>query len=320
MTRNTDWFAKCGWGVFCHYLGSPKTTSEEWNAEVDAFDVEGLARQLRSTGASYFLITSGQGSGHYCAPNDSYDRLTGIRPSKCSRRDLISDLYDVLHPMGIELLVYATADGPFADHEARRALKQPIHWNDGMAIDWTPGPHWAKFRWVEFMRNWEEVLRDWSLRWGTKVRGWWIDGSYSGDVRYPEAEEPNFRTLTDALRAGNPDAIVALNPGVMTPVISHSIREDFTTGEIAGALPECPGPWVERDGHKARYHILSYLGRDWCAGHEPRFPDDLVAAYTSYITGKGGVITWDVPITRAGLIPEAFVDQLSHIGKTVKKG
>ncbi len=66
MTTNTDWFAACGWGVFCHYLGAfPSTdggvelSAADWNAQVDAFDVEGLARQLASVQAPYFsAITS----------------------------------------------------------------------------------------------------------------------------------------------------------------------------------------------------------------------------------------------------------------------
>jgi len=40
-----------------------------WNQQVDAFDVEGLASQLASTGTKYPLFTIGQNSGHYCLPN-----------------------------------------------------------------------------------------------------------------------------------------------------------------------------------------------------------------------------------------------------------
>ena len=67
---------------------------------------------------------------------------------------------------------------------------------------------------------------------------------------------------------------------------------------IAAALPECLGAWVERNGHRARYHVLSYLGESWCKG-EPRFPDELVVGYTKHVTSKGGVVTWDVPIERS---------------------
>ncbi|MBE0556037.1 MAG: hypothetical protein IH628_02285, partial [Proteobacteria bacterium] len=110
MKDPTQWFADCGWGVFCHYLGAPPSsdggaelTAEAWNQQVNAFDVESLANQLETTGASYFFITIGQNSGHFLAPNAAYDKFVGIEPSKCSRRDLIIDLHEALHPRGIQL-------------------------------------------------------------------------------------------------------------------------------------------------------------------------------------------------------------------------
>ena len=319
---DTKWFADCSWGVFCHYLGvhpgakkDAGVTAEEWNRQVDLFDVEGLAQQLRSVRARYFFITIGQGSGHYGAPNETYDRLTGIKPSKCSRRDLISDLHAALIPLGIKLLVYSGSEISWGDREARVGLKLKHHHTDpgsgGLKI-------WRKHRQVAFMKNVEAIHNEWSTRWGKKVAGWWIDGCYESAYRFPEGDPPNFETLAAALRSGNPDAIVAFNPGVTLPVVCHSVHEDYTAGEVARSLPECPGPWVEKNGHKAQYHVLSYLGNYWSMG-PPRFPDELVIGYTKHVTGKGGVITWDVPIERSGLIPSAFVEQLSAIGKHMRK-
>lgn len=36
MSADTEWFAQCGWGVFCHYLTKPSTSSEEWNQLVES--------------------------------------------------------------------------------------------------------------------------------------------------------------------------------------------------------------------------------------------------------------------------------------------
>ena len=123
---DTKWFADCGWGVFCHYLANspggandPEMTADKWNQQIDSFDVKGLAEQLESVSARYFFITIGQGSGHFCAPNETYDRLTGVQPSKCSERDLVSDLHAELEPIGIKLLVYSAAAIGWADREAR---------------------------------------------------------------------------------------------------------------------------------------------------------------------------------------------------------
>lgn len=313
MRDRTGWFADCGWGVLCHWLApDPDLPAEIWNEWVDDFDVEGLADQLAGVGAPYLFITIGQNSGHYIAPNEAYDRHVGIRPSKCSRRDLVTDLHGALGARGIELLVYLPGGAPAGDPVACERLG----WEWGYEGEWPDawGTPRTGRRLAEFQSKWEQIVREWSRRWGRRVRGWWIDGCYFADEMYRHQDPPNFASFAAALRSGNPDALVAFNPGVRTPVICHSRHEDYTAGEVARALPECPGPWVERDGYCARYHVLSYLGESWCKG-SPRFPTELVVGYTRHITQKGGVITWDAPIQRSGLMPDVYVEQLRAIGR-----
>src|SRR3954454_10604450 len=109
------WMLTARWGVMTHYLADwiarrehpgQRMTVDEWNNLVDHFNVDALADQIQSTGASYYLVTIGQNSGFYDSPNATYDRITGIAPSHCSRRDLIADLYEPLHRRGIKLMVY----------------------------------------------------------------------------------------------------------------------------------------------------------------------------------------------------------------------
>lgn len=307
MRSDTEWFKNAKWGVFTHYLTSDKTTSEDWNKRVDSFDVNRLARQLESTGTKYYFITIGQNSGHYCSPNSTYDSFVGINPSKCSRRDLIKDIYDVLLPKGIKLLVYLPSGAPAADPVAMAKLG----WKWGYNGNW---PAWntgrTGDRLVDFQIRWEAIIREWSLRWGSNVSGWWIDGCYFSDEMYRHPEPPNFQSFAAALKAGNSNSIVAFNPGVLNPVISLTEFEDYTAGEISEAFPECPGRWV----NDAQYHILSYLGERW-GGVKLRFTDEFVVDYTKSVNSKGGVVTWDVPISESGLIPQEFIDQLSMISK-----
>lgn len=322
---DTKWFQDCGWGVFCHYLADPPkgadsepepkvNTPESWNAQVDAFDVGGLANQLESAGAGYLFITLTQGSGYFCSPSAVYDRITGVSPSKCSRRDLIADLYSELDRRGIKLLVYSPSDFSFMDAEARKGLKLFHHHRDY----WPPRREvWHEHRQVDFMRNVEAILSDYAGRWGRNIAGWWIDGCYEAEHRFPENDPPNFETLAAALRTGNPDAIVAFNTGIKIPLVRNTVHEDYTSGEIARAFPECPGPAVDLEGHTAQYHLLSFLGRDWCHG-EPRFPDEFVAGYTKHVIRKGGVISWDVPIKENGLIPQPFIRQLKAISNSLR--
>src|SRR5713101_656130 len=161
------WMKQAKWGVMTHYLADwiarpEKMTVERWNNLIDRFDVETLAKQLESAGAGYYQITIGQNSGFYLSPNATYDRLVGMEPSKCSRRDLVADLYEALHKRGIRLMVYLPSGAPAGDAKAAAAL------------EWRNGPYPNR----EFQLKWEQIISEWSERWGKKVSGWWFDGCY----------------------------------------------------------------------------------------------------------------------------------------------
>jgi len=324
--ERTDWFRQAGWGVMTHYLGAPPSssggaelTAEMWNRQIDDFDVDGLADQVASTGAGYLLFTIGQNSGHYCAPNETYDKYVGISPSKCSRRDLIADLGKALKSRNIRLMVYLPSGAPAADHVARKKLG----WLWGRQGGWQLPDEPVGGRLTEFQQKWEAVIREWSLRWGQDVAGWWIDGCYFADDMYRFDDKPNFASFASALRAGNSESIVAFNPGVRVPVEAHTRQEDFAAGEVTlnklvEAVEGCPGRWIERDGARIQFHVLTFLGQSWCRGERPQWLDEKVVGVTKQIIEKGGVITYDVPIQKSGLIPQPFVAQLQAVGRAMK--
>lgn len=321
--ERTDWFHEAQWGIMTHYLGAPPSsdggaelTAETWNAQIDAFDVEGLVTQVASARAKYLLFTIGQNSGHYCSPNATYDKIVGIDPSKCSRRDLVADLAAALKAKGIRLMVYLPSGAPAADPVAR----QKLGWRWGRPGGWQLPGEPTGGRLVQFQRNWEAVIREWSLRWGDQVSGWWIDGCYFADDMYRFDDEPNFASFAAALRAGNPEAIVAFNPGVRVPITAHTGHEDYAAGEVnldqlPAAVAACSGRWLEYDGSRVQFHILTFLGDSWCRGERPKWPDEKILALTRQITGHGGVVTYDVPISKSGRIPAPFVEQLRAIGR-----
>jgi hypothetical protein len=305
-----EWMAKARWGVMTHYLADWKARDnnidmsvEKWNSLIDHFDVEALAKQLQSVGASYYQISIGQNSGYYLSPNATYDKLVGIQPSKLSHRDLVADLYKALHKRGIKLMVYLPSGAPGQDKAADAALQ------------WQNGPYPNK----EFQQKWEQIIQDWSKRWGNKVSGWWFDGCYFPDSMYRSPEAPNFASFAAAARAGNPNSAVAFNPGVVYRIISMSPDQDFTAGEID--KPELVSVRRAVDGKVdgTRIHMLSYLGRTWGRGDQPRFTSEQVIEYTKKITDFGGAVTWDVPTELNGTISQPFLDQLSALGKAFKK-
>ena len=242
--------------------------------------------------------------GYYLSPNKAYEEITGARPQgKCSRRDLIADLGDALSKRGIRLMVYLPSGAPGQDKAADAALE----WRNG------PYPN------VEFQRKWERVIREWSVRWGKKVSGWWFDGCYFPNSMYRSPDAPNFASFAAAARAGNPDAVVAFNPGVVYRMLSLTPYEDFTAGEID--KPDLVTIRRATDGRidGTQIHMLSYLGETWGMGDTPRFPTDQVVEFTKKVTSQQGAVTWDVPVRMNGTIADVFLEQLAALGRAMKK-
>lgn len=326
--HRAEWLYQAKWGVFTHYLAGTvargdDTTVEEWNRLVDNFDVRGLAEQLASVGAKYYFITLGQNSGHFIAPNPTYDKLVGITPSKCARRDLVSDLYDALAPKGIRLCVYLPSGAPCRDAVA----VEKLGWKNGKHAYYHAkvGDDISRNDdLVAFQQKWEQIIADWSKRWGKKVCAWWFDGCYYPYEMYLHDDPPNFASLAAAARAGNPDSLVAFNHGVIGQSHPHrnpgqtlvhiTPHEDYTAGEIMGVMESCHGRFID----DAQFHILSHLGRRW--GHDrPRFSERWLIEYVREINHYGGAVTWDHPARPDGLIPQAFLDQFRALHEGLAK-
>lgn len=295
------------WGAFMHFLSGfynmESMTPGEWNRIVEAFDVKSLARQLHEAGAGYFMLTIGQNSGFFCAPNRTYDAIVGYPKPHCSRRDLIADLALELEKYGIPLFAYLPANAPNRDPRAVRAF-------DYHDVRNCPD------RLASFQRKWESVIREWSLRWGELVKGWWIDGCYPdiNRIMYQHADTPNFGSFAAAMRAGNPRSLVAWNPGVADPeLISAAAEEDYTAGEC-----EWPGRVIALGQYEeqAQTHVLSYIGK-WWGWREPRFSAETLIAATRNITDMGGAVTWDIPFEHDGTVPADFMALLGALGKAV---
>lgn len=295
---DTDWFRDAKYGVFMHFLPGDAAGL----ARVQEFDVERLARQLESMGAGYFVLTLGQNSGFFNSPNAAYDRCTGYAPGeRCSTRDLPLDLYRVLKPRGIRLMLYLPCQTPNADPRAQKAFGLPEGRKD-QPID------------VEFARKWAQVIQEWSDRYGDKVAGWWFDGGYKG-IDFNEEIAEIYAT---AVKHGNPNAIVTFNPGVS--LIRHTQAEDYTAGELNEPFDVLPtSRWV--DG--SQWHALTYMGSQWSA-RDARHPAERWAKWVGTTVSKGGVVTldmgpnWDPQAGPIGSLATAQVEQVKAIQAAVK--
>jgi hypothetical protein len=290
---NTEWFKNARYGVFVHFLPGDAAGLEQ----VKAFDVEHLAEQLDSVGAGYLILTLGQNSGFMNSPNATYERITGYAPGeRCSTRDLPLDLFRALEPKGIKLMLYLPCQVPNADPRAQKAFGLPQGAKD-QPID------------TAFANKWAEVIHEWSARYGDKVAGWWFDGGY----KWIGFNNDIARIYAEAVKRGNPNAVVTFNPGVS--LIRWTEAEDYTAGELNEAFDTVPtGRWVEG----SQWHALTYLGSGW-GQRDTRYPAARWAEWVKKAVRHGGVVTldagpnWDIKQGAIGSIADAQMLQIKAI-------
>jgi hypothetical protein len=300
---DTDWFQQAGSGVFVHYLAGLQNGRESihslgretpWDECVHEFDCERFAQTMEEVGAGYVVFTVMQVARFMIAPNATFDRISGYQPGEaCASRDLIEDLCRSLNQRGIPLLLYYTGDGPRADAKA----------NAGFGFD----PPVS----AEFVERWTAVAREYSLRYGDKIKGWWVDGCYPW-IGY---NHDNLALFANALKAGNPRAIVAFNRGVDPLVMSYTPAEDFTCGEQNRFLDMPSSRWLDGE----QWHILSYLGSGW--GHPgSQYSKRDLREYVFDVVQRGGVVSIDVLLFRDGSLDRSQVEILKNVRQELREG
>jgi hypothetical protein len=293
------WFPEAKYGVFVHFLGG----GPAWNEQVERFDVEAFAAQMNEAGAAYVIFTLGQNSGYYCAPNAAYSAYCGYEPGdRCSNRDLPRDLIAALAKYDIRLMLYLPSRAPQADANAMSGLTD--------VNEQHPAPQ-------EFTTRWSEVIREWSLRYGENVHGWWFDGSYN-TAGWDDLEKPaNWSTWAAACRAGNPESILAFNPGTdLTKAFSRlTAEQDYTAGE-QNSFTALPAQYPAPDGMV--WHILAHLGTFWAKADGPQHSDDAMIAYVRAVHEAGGVVSIEVNVDTDGAVFAPHLAQLKAIAHAVR--
>ncbi|MBQ7188277.1 MAG: discoidin domain-containing protein [Kiritimatiellae bacterium] len=305
----TAWFREAKYGVFTHYLSQQVMNpgdihsdgvARSWDVCVDGFDVRRYADAMKRMGAGYVVFTVYQGRRNLAAPLEALDRLFGTKPGEgCSRRDLVMEIADALAERGIPLLLYWTGDGPDRDDPKRNeknGFRRPI-----------------PMEWVE---KWAKVLECCACRYGTKVKGWWIDGCYvkHGGLGYtPE----KLRLYEQAIRKGNPDAIVAFNNPISCdtgPIQPYMPFEDYTAGEMNN-LSQCPdGSDIGR-----QWHTLTFLGSPFWGDPGVRYSLRSLGQYVHLVNAGKGVVTFDVICYWDGGLDRSQVNTLARLRAELEK-
>ena len=308
----TDKLYNKKWGVFNHYLNFETEDGDpDWSKRIDGIDVEKMAYNLNKIGAGYYFITLMQGTKYLLSPNRTYESIMGVEPGDITpKRDVIIDLYNELSKYDIDLYLYFTGDGPHMD--ANGCKKFGFSY-DGNEI-WPEGCSKAvplmgeKAVNKEFVQKWASVLQEYAERYGDKICGWWLDGCYS----FFGYNNELLKIYYDAIKAGNPKALVAFNSGVFHETRKWYENEEFTAGEFNDFtyIPK------ERFVDGAQNHILAPLGRKE-PGHGQGWANsgaihdrEYMKNYINQVNRNGGVVTVDIKVYADGSFDPEQMDVL----------
>lgn len=295
------------YGIFLHYLsGKNGQTYEEWNSSVNSFDVNGFAKTVYEIGASWVYLTLTQHDGRYCIPMPELEEMTGL-DNLGTDRDLVADLYPALARYGIRLMLYWIPGAPSGNSEMASALGAQNRAGENQGGDWLLNDAQVD--------NMSEIMTAVSARYGEKISGWWIDGCYDSvnfTAEYAAKEAA-------ALRAGNPNAVVAFNNGTQDGDCRFSV-ESYTAGETCHYLRLSQGDVFTNYSAEGRYsangyqkHFLTFLGDNWGKSNCYYDTDTLVAHCYDNILSKGAAITFDVGVSNAGAISTDQVNQIAAL-------
>jgi len=265
--QGQDWMYNGKIGLSTHYVATKLEQSEHL---ANLFNVVEVARQAKETGAAWFLFTLHHESWIMMAPNSTYDRILGTG-EYTSARDVPLELAKQLNNSNIKLMLYVNLR-----LSPKSAVSPYVRNKMG---GWPPND--------KLIENVAAVYREYSLRYGKNVAGWWVDGARLPEYRNSPNRERWFKMIADAFRAGNPEAIVAFNPGI--EVSRYSLEDDYTAGETEELTPVPSGRFI--DG--AQWHAWTYLGGWWGSGGT-RFHDKELGNYLSLVITNGGTVTLDV--------------------------
>ena len=267
--HNADWMSG-KIGLSSHYIAH---IPQELEPLADRLKVSEIAEQASIAGATWFLFPIYHEYWLMTAPNDTFDRIMG-NGDFTSRRDVPKELYNALNKKGIRLMLYVNL-------QFDPTSQIPALVNEAM------GGGQLNDRLVHKIAA---IFKEFSLRYGSKVSGWWVDGVQTESLwgKLPKRNrELWFKEIADALRAGNPKAAIAFNPGFAS--IRYSAQNDYIAGESTdiNSVPR------QRLLDGVQWHVWTYLGDMWGLGGN-RFANGQLLNYARKVTAHGGAMTFEV--------------------------
>ena len=295
-------------------------TAYDINSAVNAenFDVDAFMAQIdQLTTINHVMINIGRGhqASWYSSPYPEMEAILGS--SQFPERDLFGELADALIERDLKVLVYFSGVG-VDKHYVPESV-------------WTK---WEKYLTTSGLTHSQavaKILGYYAEKYGDKIDGWWFDrcGKYS-------MTNKNIDLFANAVRAGNPNAIIAFHGQLGSPLKQGSPYCDYTAGHPIPMIKQAPwespnenmvkdieaGPWIDQDGlpntgsGTALGAIFMPFQKNWRNG-KAGFPTAQAIEWTSRVMDAGGMYTWAVARVGNGFA-EAQFQQLLEIDKAIK--
>ncbi|MBQ7906454.1 MAG: alpha-L-fucosidase [Clostridia bacterium] len=290
----TKWFREAGYGIFCHWTTKtlPKSGDKKPHSQaILDFDVDTFTQQIIDTGARFLFFTITHSDMYLPFPLKELEKLT---PGYTSQRDLINEIYERLSPHGIKLCVYFNGDGQTSSQ-----------WQKLTNQKQEPKLH------AEYCYKIAEAI---SKKYGDKICGWWIDCCYEPGICGGIGTRYDYQRYADAMRAGNPNSIVAFNFRGVEPWGSEWGRgiSDYQAGEENDLTFYPNGPFSGEGG--TQWFALCWMDKYWVHETEgepvPVHSNEKVLEYVKKVKKGGGVFAYNVAPYQEGHISDKTMEQL----------
>ena len=297
MSLRTDWFYEAGYGLFVHWTTFSLPKNGEKKPHKDAvrdFQLDKFVSQVVDSGAKFLFFTITHADMFLPFP---LKELDDIIPDHTSERDLMGELSDKLAEHGIRLMFYFNGEGS-------------KKWKEITGFKSDPSLH------AEYCYKIAEAI---SLKYGRKIHGWWIDCCYEPPVCEGRGVRYDYARYANALRAGNPDSIVAFNFRGTEEWGCEWGRgiSDYQAGE-ENDIVYLPTSRFSGEGG-TQWFSLCWMDKYWV--HEtpeepiPVHSNEKVLKYVKEVQSRGGVFAYNAAPYQEGLISDKTMEQLIWLKK-----
>lgn len=301
---------KDGYGVMVHWTSRAKPRygkEKPYEQAVNDFDVEAFADTMQEIGASYVMFTTNHIDIVFPAPLYSWEKY---HSRKTTQRDLIADLIAALAKRNIKFFMYI--------HLPNAANYPPM---TGTGFNFSNEDMQAMEHLDEYMRRLCEIFTEIGNRYGTGLKGYWLDGWQMAIAKY--GIDPTEKVYK-ATKIGNPDRLTTFAFGVRYPTCTP--WQDYACGEtrVIGALP-VNGVYARGQNKGYPYHSIIVMDDDWWHDDydtriaDPQYNAEQLSTYINGCRENGGMVTMNIGVYQDGTISEETKKVMAEVKKAVYK-